>query len=166
MPCRKAPYASVFTEKREKLSVDWDDDFYEIDDRVDGISIESLFFPSAEVTTTEVDIADPVNTHDYDDVMSGTTYDDLPSNPTGSKYSSGLDGGHWEHVQNFSPPYVFSPQVCRSSFLDKSDCRKTANCRAGLMNWVYVDKYNKQYPRFDVGGFRKNMRNSRILFLG
>ncbi len=34
------------------------------------------------------------------------------------------------------------------------------------MNWVYVDKDSKQYPRFDVVGFRRNMRNRRILFLG
>ena len=80
--------------------------------------------------------------------------------------SSGSDGGHWEHVYNFSYPYLYSSKVCRSSFLDERDCIQAENCTSGLMNWVYFDKDNKQYPRFDVEGFRRNMRNTRILFIG
>jgi len=34
------------------------------------------------------------------------------------------------------------------------------------MNWVYKDDTNTTYPKFDVNGFRNNMRDRSILFLG
>lgn len=85
-----------------------------------------------------------------------------------------VSGGHWEYVEQCkdssaencaTPPYIFSPQVCDASTLG-GDCKKTKTCPSNLMNWVYFDNNNKRYPRFDVGGFRRAMRNKRILFVG
>ena len=81
--------------------------------------------------------------------------------------SGGVQGGHWEYVEDTTPPYEFSPQVCDASYLDKDDCIKTDKyCPSNLMNWIYKDRNNKPYPRFDVDEFRSNMRNSRIIFVG
>ena len=81
--------------------------------------------------------------------------------------SRGVQGGHWEYVDDTTPPYVFSPQVCDASYLDKDDCIKTDKyCSSNLMNWIYKDRNSKPYPRFDVNEFRSNMRNSRIIFVG
>lgn len=80
--------------------------------------------------------------------------------------NSSLVGGHWEYAKDIPPPYTFSPQVCEASCLDKGDCKKTKTCATSLMNWVYIGNNNKPYPRFDIDGFRRKMRNSRIVFIG
>jgi DNA polymerase III alpha subunit (gram-positive type) len=83
-----------------------------------------------------------------------------------------LDGGHWEHVYNITPPYQYTSQLCAATRIETTDCKKTNNCPTGLMDWVYVvDDENstsgsgKRYPKFDVDSFCKNMHNKRILFL-
>jgi hypothetical protein len=54
-----------------------------------------------------------------------------------------------------------------ASFINVGDCIKTKKyCPSNLTNWIYKDRNNKHYPRFDVDGFRRNMRNSRIIFVG
>lgn len=89
------------------------------------------------------------------------------TNRTSSGYNANrADGGHWEFRQNVSPPYNFSQQVCEASYLHEGDCTKTKTCPSDLMNWIYIGNDNKPYPKFDVEGFRRNMRNSRIIFIG
>ena len=79
----------------------------------------------------------------------------------------GAKGGHWEYVEDTTPPYIFSPQSCMASCIEKGDCIKAEKyCPSNLMNWVYRDRNNKPYPRFDVSGFRTKMKNRRILFVG
>ncbi|KAL3763328.1 hypothetical protein ACHAW5_007720 [Stephanodiscus triporus] len=79
----------------------------------------------------------------------------------------GVQGGHWEYDKDNTPPYKFSSQVCMASFIDKDDCVKAEKyCPSNLTHWVYKDRNNRRYPRFDVSGFRRNMRNSRIIFVG
>ena len=78
-----------------------------------------------------------------------------------------VQGGHWERDNTSSHPYIFSPEVCATSFIDKGDCRKTINnCQSTLMNWTYIGNDEKPYPRFDVDGFREKMSNRSIVFIG
>ena len=87
--------------------------------------------------------------------------------PTDHSITGDVQGGHWEYVQDTTPPYIFSKQVCKASFIHEDDCVKAEKyCPSNLMNWIYKDKNNNPYPRFDVDGFRRNMRNSRIIFVG
>ena len=78
-----------------------------------------------------------------------------------------VQGGHWEYVEDTTPPYIFSKQVCMASFIHDADCVKNIDyCPSNLMNWIYKDRNDNPYPRFDVDGFRRNMINSRIIFVG
>ncbi|KAL3773126.1 hypothetical protein ACHAW5_007999 [Stephanodiscus triporus] len=86
--------------------------------------------------------------------------------PTDHGFVGDVQGGHWVYVGDTTPPYIFSKQVCKASFINKDDCIKADYCPSNLMNWIYKDKNNNPYPRFDVDGFRRNMRNSRIIFVG
>ena len=77
-----------------------------------------------------------------------------------------VHNGHWEYVQDATPPYIFSQEMCMASFLDRNDCN-AEKCHSNLMNWVYIDhRNNAPYPKFDVDGFRRNTRNSCIIFVG
>ena len=78
-----------------------------------------------------------------------------------------VQGGHWEYVEDTTPPYIFSKQVCMASFIHVGNCVKNIDyCPSNLMNWIYKDRNDNPYPRFDVNGFRRNMINSRIIFVG
>ena len=87
---------------------------------------------------------------------------------TGTNYQVGgvVSGGHWEYDDDISPPYTFSPQVCKASYIHKGDCDKTITCPSTLMNWIYIGNDEKPYPRFDVNEFRRKMKNRRIVFVG
>ena len=132
---------------------------HELDEVIDGMdktSFESLF------SSPTID-ADKVNLKSVIEMAEPKQQNRDELIPT----TSDTDGGHWEHVYNFAPPYQFSSQVCADTYIDKKDCRYTTeNCTTGLMNWVYVGSSGKRYPKFNADGFRKKMRNSRILFLG
>jgi len=84
--------------------------------------------------------------------------------------ASRLSSGHWEYVDRVAdtfPPYTYDHNVCMATALHQGDCNKTSNyCRSNLMNWNYIGKDNEPYPRFDVDGFRRKMRNTRIVFIG
>jgi hypothetical protein len=80
---------------------------------------------------------------------------------------NGAQGGHWEYIKDTKPPYTFSPEICMASCIDEGDCIKAEKyCHPNLMNWVYNDRSNKPYPRFDVSGFRTKMKNKSIIFVG
>lgn len=162
---RPPSFASSNGQNDLRFNSDWDE--YQFDDISDGRtegpsppSMESILSSLSTATAT----ADTATVIELDDRIPIT--------------SVSTDGGHWENVYNFAPPYQFSSKLCAATYLHENDCFKTENnCTAGLMNWIYVvdDKKNssgssssrgERYPTFDVDGFRNNMRNSRILFLG
>ena len=104
--------------------------------------------------------------HDDDDDESEYEYNEEDDDNT-SISSGGVQGGHWEYELNAPRPYVYSSKVCNATNIHPGDCTKTTNyCPSTLMNWIYKDSMNSTYPKFDVYGFRKNMRDSTILFLG
>jgi len=77
------------------------------------------------------------------------------------------DDGYWVQSDEFPPPYTFSEQICKQTYLDKDDCLKTAKfCTSSdLMNWVYI-KGGKPYPRFNATGFLQKMENKSVMFVG
>lgn len=104
--------------------------------------------------------------HDDDDEESEYEYNEKDDDNT-SISSNGVQGGHWEYDENAPTPYVYSSKVCNATNIHIGDCTKTTNyCPSTLMNWIYKDATNTAYPKFDVYGFRKNMRDRSILFLG
>ncbi len=165
----RRPFSSSNRLSESKFSDNWDDDavyyyypndgYYDFDEAIGGtdkMPLESLYF-SPTIDAAKVDTKTVIETVD----SKQQNRDEI------IPITSDTNGGHWEHVYNFAPAYQFSSQVCADTYIDKKDCQKTtANCTTGLMNWVYVGSSGKRYPKFNVDGFRKNMRNSRILFLG
>eukprot|EP00956_Cyclotella_meneghiniana_P002114 scaffold2407_cov57-Cyclotella_meneghiniana.AAC.1 len=78
-------------------------------------------------------------------------------------------GGYWKYVEDLKdapPPYIYSSRVCNSTYLHIHDCIKTDTCPSNLMNWEYISSSGEPYQRFDVDGFRRKMRNRRIIFVG
>jgi hypothetical protein len=106
--------------------------------------------------------------HDDDDEESEYEHNNEEDDDNTSISSGGgVQGGHWEYELNAPKPYVYSSKVCNATNIHPGDCTKTTNyCPSTLMNWIYKDSTNSTYPKFDVNGFRKNMRDSSILFLG
>jgi hypothetical protein len=77
------------------------------------------------------------------------------------------NSGHWEYVEYTTPPYTCSTRIHNASFIDIADCIHAKNyCPSNLMNWVYMDRNNTPYPRFNVSGFWTKMKNRRIIFIG
>ena len=109
--------------------------------------------------------------HDDDDEESKYYFDNVDNDEdvddNTSISSGGVQGGHWEYDTNVTKPYVYSSKVCNATNIHPGDCTKTTNyCPSTLMNWIYKDNTNTTYPKFDVNGFRNNMKDSSILFLG
>ena len=44
--------------------------------------------------------------------------------PTDQSIIDGVQGGHWEYVEDTTPPYIFSKQVCMASFINVDDCNQ------------------------------------------
>ena len=79
----------------------------------------------------------------------------------------GSKSGHWEYVEDTTSPYTFSTRICNASSFSVDDCIKAEKyCHSNLMNWVYLDRNNTPYPRFNVSGFRTKMKNRSIIFVG
>ena len=96
------------------------------------------------------------------------TQQDISSGQNSSPRDSvSVIGGHWEYSSRKIPPYNYSDEVCRqTSIKHHKDCTQVENCIDNLMNWQYVTSDNTPYPTFDADGFRRNMKDKRVLFLG
>eukprot|EP00571_Detonula_confervacea_P010086 CAMPEP_0172305960 /NCGR_PEP_ID=MMETSP1058-20130122/7151_1 /TAXON_ID=83371 /ORGANISM="Detonula confervacea, Strain CCMP 353" /LENGTH=384 /DNA_ID=CAMNT_0013017721 /DNA_START=226 /DNA_END=1377 /DNA_ORIENTATION=+ len=92
-------------------------------------------------------------------------------NNNNSVTATGVSGGSWKFVNSVSPPYEFTLKGCHSSHPPGGagtniDCTKAKQCSTNLTNWIYHDKDNIPYPKFDVDGFRRTMRNKSLVFVG
>ena len=132
--------------------------------------IEFLFHRSVNASDSiqagHTEMKEYANLRKKQNVTIGFNRRGMPSNDY-HNISGGVQGGHWEYAEDSTPPYVYSPQVCNSSYLDRVDCMKTEKfCPSNLMSWIYKDRNNSPYPKFVVNEFRSKMRNSRIIFVG
>ena len=101
------------------------------------------------------------NSHTHQSLKPLTT---IPTTITIQNHEETMSG-YWIADEKAKQPYHFSKKVCESSFINRKDCETTYTCPKSLMKFTYI-KNNLIYPKFDVNGFRKHMKYTKILFIG